>query len=259
MLETAQEKLLIRGEDPPGEPQKAQVLYDADAPQYDADAPQSFTFEVEDEDSRYEITQVFKGLPDEALIAFDRLREVSLEGDGKQTTDVKTNSVEADEYLFDELCIEVKGYDGDTPENWKALIPHDEKQAGINKLLAFKIVHSDKTKTVKQRSWGNSISSHTITLTCYFDSKILTTKCTFADKKPADIASYAVIRSRISLIEKGLDESALKIPASMKKKADFFDKLGPRVEGYDGRVPLHHKAAFVTAFFESVISSAEKK
>lgn len=252
MLETAQENVLIRGEEPPSEPQNAPVLYDADA-------SQSFTFEVEDQDSRYETTQVFKGLPDEALSNFDRLREVSLEGDGKRTTDVKTNSVQADEYLFDELCVEVKGYDGDTPENWKELIPHDEKEAGINKLLAFKIVHSDKTKTFKQRSWGHSLSSNTITLTCYFDSKILTTKCTFADKIPADIATYAAIRSRISLIEKGLDESALKIPASMKKKAAFFDKLTVRAEGYAGRIPLHHKAAFVTTFFESAISSAEKK
>jgi hypothetical protein len=45
----------------------------------------------------------------------------------------------------------------------------------------------------------------------------------------------------------------------MKRKADMLDKMNPRTEGYAGRVPLHHKAAFISELFEAKISKTEKK
>lgn len=225
---------------------------------YNADTEQRFTFEINDDDARYEITQVYSGLPDEQLIEYDRLREVSLESEGNKT-DLKTDSVEADDYLFNELCTDIEGYEDEKPENWKELVDHDEKKAGINKLLAVKIISSDKEKQLQKRSWLKKSSANTVELQSYFNGEVVTTKAIFGNKTPADTAAYAVIKSRVSLMDRNLDDSAIKIPASMKRKADLFKKLNPTVEGYDGRVPLHHQAAFVTGFFEPKISSAEKK
>lgn len=227
-------------------------------PVFKKDAEQSYEFTIEDDDARYELTQVFKGLPDNVLAEFDRLRELSLEGDGK-TTDLKTNSVAADEYLFDQLCVDVRGYDGEKPENWKDLVPYDEKKAGISKLLAIKIVTDNSEKAVKKRSWGATRESNVVELQSYFSGKPVTTKVTFIKKTPADVAAYAVLKNRISLIDRGIDESSMKIPASMKRKAELFDKLEKRIEGYDGEPPLHHKAAFVSGLFEPRIASTEKK
>lgn len=224
---------------------------------YDPDAEQRFTFGIEGDDEKYVITQVYRGLPDEVLEEYDRLREVLLSAEGNKT-DVNTDSMEADEYLFNELCTNVEGFEGDKPENWKELIPYDEKKAGINKLLAVKIVSSEKEKQVKKREWGKSVSSNTVEIKFYNNGKVASAKANFDRKTPGDIAAYAVIKSRLSLVDKDLDDSAIKIPAQMKKKAKLFDKMNPQVEG-EKRTPLHHKAAFITGFFEPRISSTEKK
>lgn len=231
---------------------------------YDADAPQKFTYEITDGDSRYDITQVFCGLPDDVLAEYDRMREVSLDTNGANT-DLMTDSTGADEYLFRELCSDVLGFDGEKPADWHDLIDYDEKKTGIGKLLGVKIVSDDKEKPLKKREWGKPLASDTVELKSYFgqdadgNARVVTTKAHFDRKTPADVAAYAVIKNRVSLIERGLDESAIKIPASMKRKAELFDRMNPRVEGYAGRVPLHHKAAFVTGYFEPRISSAGKK
>jgi len=226
---------------------------------YDKEAAQRVALDIEDDDAKYEMTQIYSGLPDDVLTEYDRLREVFLESKGKNT-DLNTDAVAADEYLFKELCTDVEGFDGEKPEDWHDEIDYDEKKFGIGKLLGVKIISSDKEKQVKKRQWGQSVSSNTVEIKARFDDrKILSLKAHFDKKTPADVAAYGVIKNRVSLIERGLDDSAIKIPASMKRKADLFDRINPRVEGYVGEPPLHHKAAFVTGFFEPRISSAEKK
>lgn len=225
---------------------------------FDADAEQKYTLTIEDDEAKYELTQVYSGLPDEPLIEYDRLREVLLETNGNKS-DLNTQSVEADEYLFNELCTDVLGFEGEKPEEWKSQIDYEEKKFGINKLLGVKIVTSDQEKQVKPRQWGQKIQANVVVLKSRFNDEIVTAKAFFPEKTPADVAAYSVIKNRISLIDKDLEDSAIKIPASMKRKAAIFDRIKPRVEGYAGRVPLHHKAAFVTGFFEPKISSAEKK
>lgn len=250
MLEEMQSPIAIATETAP--PNNTKVAL------YNADAQQKFVFVVEDDEAKYELTQIFKGVPDNAVLEYDRLRQVLMEGEGANT-DLNTDSMNADEYLFNELCADVLGYSDEKPANWLELIDYDEKRAGINKLLAVRIVGSNKEKSVKKREWGHQRSTHTVELQSYFDGKILTTKARFQSKSPADVAEYALIKNRLGLVDKGLDDSAIKIPAQMKRKAALYDKLNPATEGYDGRVPVHHKAAFVTGFFEPKISSGEKK
>ncbi len=60
------------------------------------------------------MTQIYRGLPDDVLTEYDRLREVFLESEGK-ATDLNTDSVAADEYLFEQLCSDVEGFDGEKP------------------------------------------------------------------------------------------------------------------------------------------------
>lgn len=225
---------------------------------YDAHAEQRFAFEAEDGDGKYKIAFVFAGLPDDVLAEFDRLREVLVEAEGDKT-DINTNSVAADDYLFRELCKDIEGYDGEKPNGWQEMVDYEEKRAANGKILGFKIVDEDSAKTFKKRSWGAKQTGQTITLKARFDDEIVVCKASFGAKTPADVAAYNVIKSRVSLVEKNMDESAIKIPASMARKAKIFDRLNPQTEGYIGEPPLHHKAAFITAFFETSITSAEKK
>lgn len=232
---------------------KQQVMYDADAEQF-------VEYDALGEREKYTMRQIYAPLDDEVIIEYDRLREVLLEGGDKQT-DLRTNSVEADEYLFDNLCKDIIGFEGEKPENWKEFIPLEEKQTGISKLLGFKIIDSGQAKAAPgRRQWGKPLTRNTVELKCRFNGEIVTCRAHFADKTPGDTASYAAIRSRVSVVEKDLDDSAIKIPSSMRKKSKLFKKLNPQVEGYVGdKVPVHHQAAFVTAFFEPKISDTEKK
>lgn len=224
---------------------------------YDADARQSLTFDVKDDEGKYEITQIYLGLPDEVLFEYDRLRSIFLEQNGGNT-DLKTEAMDADNYFFDALCEDVLGFEEDKPQDWKDLIDYDEKKFGISKLLGFKILSDDSEKAVKKRSWSKT-PSHTIQLKSRFNAEIVTTSATFAKKTPGDVARYAAMKSRISLQEKNLDDMAIKIPSSMRKKAELFDRMSPVTTGYAGRVPVHHKAAFITGLFEPNISNSEKK
>ncbi len=226
---------------------------------YDKHAPQRVALNIEDDDAEYVLVQIFSELPDHILQEYDRLREVFLETEGKNT-ELNTDAVAADEYLFGELCRDIEGFEGEKPANWHDLIDYDEKKFGINKLLGVKIVSSEKEKQIKKRQWGQSVSSNTVEIKARFDDRsILSLKAHFDKKTPAYVAAYGVIKNRVSLVERGLDDSAIKIPASMRRKADLFDRINPLVEGYAGEPPLHHKAAFITGFIEPKISSAEKK
>lgn len=237
----------------------AQQTAEETAVLYDKNAAQRVALDIEDDDAKYELVQIYSGLPDDVLTEYDRLREVFLESEGK-STDLNTDAVAADEYLFKELCTDVEGYEDEKPENWNAETDYDEKKFGIGKLLGVKIVSSDKEKQIKKRSWSQPLSSNTVEIKARFDDrKILSLKAHFGNKTPADVAAYGVIKNRVSLVDRGLDDSAIKIPASMKRKAELFDRIKPRVDGYVGEPPLHHKAAFVTGFFEPKISSAGKK
>lgn len=232
---------------------------------YDANADQRFSFEFEDDDAKYKVTHVYGPLygplADEVLAEFDRLREVIAEPDeATSSTDVKTLGIEATEYLFKEVCKDMEGQEGEKPKNWLELIDYDEKAEGIKALLGHKIIKSTKEKTVLKRIWGQQISKNTLTMKSFFDGDIVTTKAHFKDKTPGDIALYEAIKTRVKLTEKNLDDQEIKIPAAMKKKAALFDRLNPDVEGYKGgKVPLHHKAAFITARYESVVKRIEKK
>lgn len=232
---------------------------------YDAKAQQFIKYEVTGDGAKYDMTQVFDPINanvnvDEAIFEYDRLREVLLEG-GEKQTDIKTNTVEADNYLFDALCIDVQGFDGEKPENWQNEISLEEKQLFAKELLNFKILDEDPAKAATgKRQWGKSLSKNTIELKCRFNNEIVICKATFADKRPGDVAMYSTMRSRVALVETDLDESAIKIPGQIRRKSEFFNKLKPQVEGYvDDIVPVHHQAAFITAFFEPTISKTEKK
>lgn len=253
MLETAQKEKVNEVNNAVVEVNNAVVTEEL----FNPDEPMNFVLNIEDEDFSYQITQVFSGLPDDILIEYDRLREVFIESEGKNTN-VKTNAIEANEYLFKALCIDVEGFDGEKPENWHELIDYDEKEYGIKQLLAVKILSSQKEKPLGKRQWGKPISSNAVEIAFYWKDQIVKRKAHFPNKSTENIAAYAAIKSNVGLVDRGVDDSAMKVPASMKAKADLFDQMQPKVSGYK-RIPMHHKAAFVTGLFESRITSAGKK
>lgn len=239
---------------------------------YDATAEQRVLVVVEDDECVEKYTQVYQPFV-EAMPEYDRLREVNLSGEGNDQ-ELETASEVADDFFFEENCIDVEGIEGDKPENWKGEIDLDERQAGIRRLLAVKVVkESDVPKVARKRSFGApKVSNNRINLLSTFNGLEVETAIVFAQKLPSDVSKYNRLKARIGLKEgKGFDESKIKIPAQMAAKAEIARNLGRTVsspadyvgytsEGYkDGIVPMHHLALALTAYFERSIKTNQKK
>lgn len=240
---------------------------------YDATAKQRVLVVVEDDYSIEKYTQVYQPF-NEALAEYDRLREVNLSGEGNDQ-ELETASDTADNFFFEENCIDVEGIEGAKPENWKEVIDLDERQAGIRRLLAVKVrKDADVPKVARKRSFEVvKTTNNRINLLSTFNGQEVETAIIFANKLPSDISKYNRLKARIGLKEsKGFDDSTkIKIPAQMAAKAELARNLGRTnekdanykgytSEGYkDGIVPMHHLALALTAYFERSIKTNQKK
>ncbi len=233
---------------------------------YDADAAQSFTFRRTDEEGEYEVEHIYGPLTDAALIEYDELRSVVM-GKTKTKGEMKLLNVSlpADEALFDTVCERVDGYgeEGEeAPENWKELITADEKQQGVNTLLACELVEPERREggKAKRRKWGAGRSGRTIPIRAYFDGREVELSHTLPAKTAKNIEDYEAIRSEIHLTKgKSINQSDMKIPGQMEAKGALYDRMGVRATGYKGRVPLHHKAFIITEYFDSASEVIQKK
>lgn len=229
---------------------------------YDANAEQRVFVAVEEDDCISQYTQVYKPF-NESLVEYDRLREVNLSGEGNEQ-ELETASETATNYFFEENCIDVEGIEGEKPENFLTEIDDlDERQAGISRLLAVKVLKdSDAPKVIKKRSFGSRpVSNNSIRLLSTFNGQEVETSIDFKPKRPSDISKYNRLKTRIGLKEgKGFDESKIKIPAQMAAKAAIAEEIGYTSEGYcAGVVPMHHLALALTAYFEKSIKTNQKK
>lgn len=235
---------------------------------YDATAQQRVPVEIEGES----YVQVYDPF-DDVLAEYDRLREVNLSDNGDEQ-ELETASEIADDHFFEEKCVDIEDFGGEKTEGWKAEIELDERQAGVRHLLAVKIVkNSDEPKAHKKRTFGvKRVSNNRITLLSKFNRKEVETVIIFAEKLPSDISQYNRLKARIGLKEgKGFDESKIKIPAQIVRKAEIAKNIGRTVsspadyigyssEGYrNGIVPKHHLALAVTAYFDRTIKTNQKK
>lgn len=225
---------------------------------YDAKAGQAVLLEISDDDGKYQITQIYDSF-DDVLAEYDRLREVNLISEGNEQI-VETLSDVADEWFFEQKCVDVQGFEGEKPADWKARIDIDEKREGISRLLRVKVLSPDEPKTVKSRSWNGSVNKNRIALLSSFNGKEVETAITFKPKRPSDISKYNRLKSRISLKEgKGFEQSGFKIPTQMAAKAAIAEEIGFTSENYQGDiVPIHHLATALTAYFDKSIKSAGK-
>ena len=230
---------------------------------YNADAPQSLMFESEEEDDV--ITQHYAALDDDVIAAHDELREVTLAQAGKKTS-IKTASLAADCELFDKAAIGVDGYDEPLPENWKELYPVDEKQTGVRRLLAVKVVRIEdaERKGTKKRTWSNPQKSIGYRLICFMNGVRTETEhyvIPRSDKRFNDLfVEYDRIKNGVQLLEgDDLESSDMQIPSTMRAKAELYDKIMLSYKNYAGRIPIHHRAAIVAAHFEGNSGLIAKK
>lgn len=232
------------------------------APVYNSREDQTFTFETRDDLGTSRFSHTFGALANatEDLVRFDNERSIEYASKGK-TTDITPSSAAASSRLWLSLVVGVDGYgeEGEPlPENWKDLVPEDDKLLAINDLLFSEVVEDedleDAPVVTRRRAWGSSSSTKTIKIRSICDGREVITAHVFKAKTAADVQAYDRIKSGIRLTKK-----AMQLKPQMKAKAELYDRMAPETALYSGPVPLHHKALAITAFFETDAESTAKK
>lgn len=203
-------------------------------------------------------------LTDKLLVEFDESRQVAVVGDGRQTG-TETHTAGAAVKLWDRVCSGVQGYgdsDEDLPEDWRELVPIEDKIAVIDHLLTCVVVENDNgTEDSGRAPWGAS-RSRTIHTESYFNDEIVLTSHTLRAKTAQDYAEYERInRLMFENQRSGLRRKSERLavfPATMRGKGALYDKVVISAEGYEDGVPLHHKAVVIDAYFAPK-SDTEKK
>jgi len=236
---------------------------------YDADQSQEIPLLVETETGEVKVTHVIAPLTDKLLIEFDEARQVAVVGDSRQTG-TETNTASAAVKLWDKACLAVRGYgdsDEDLPEDWRELVPVEDKIAVMDHILTCVAIEKEAGGDGggARAAWGAN-RSRSVQTESYFNDEILPAAHTLRAKTAQDYAEYERINrlmfeNQRSGLRKKTERLAV-FPATMRGKAALYDKVLISATGYGtdngGRVPLHHKAVVIDAYF-TARADTEKK
>ena len=211
---------------------------------YDAQAEQKYTFTA-DED--LEITHIYKPLSDERFFEFDRNSRLKLVDDG---TNVISDNAKALGDLFDDQIIDVLGFEGEKPENWKAELDIDrDKIPSVSFLLTVSAFSEAK------RGWGQAEG---VSTEAWFNGKVTRQKHFLRKKTAEDVRDFRKFQKiPIASKAKGLVSGETVIPSNAKGKADLYDRMMSQpATGYAGSiVPAWHKAAVIDHLFSSGLTA----
>jgi hypothetical protein len=226
---------------------------------YDAGQSQEIPLLVETEAGEAKVMHVIAPLTDKLLNEFDEARQVAVIGDSNQTG-TETHTASAAVKLWEKACLTVRGYgdsDEDLPEDWRELVPVEDKIAVIDHVLTCVAVEKDAgesaaSATGGRAAWGAN-RSRTIETESYFNSEIILTSHTLRAKTAQDYAEYERInRLMFENQRSGLRKKSERLavfPATMRGKAALYDKIALSAAGYAESIPLHHKAVVVDSYF----------
>ena len=233
---------------------------------YDADQSQEIPLLVETEAGSAQVSHIIAPLTDKLLIEFDEARQVAVVGDSRQTG-TETHTATAAVKLWEKVCLGVRGYgdsDEDLPEDWRELVPVEDKIAVMDHVLTCVVADKecdDSGAGAARVSWGAN-RSRGIQTESYFNDEIILTSHTLRAKTAQDYAEYERInRLMFENQRSGLRKKTERLagfPATMRGKAALYDKVATSAGGYAERVPLHHKAVVIDAYFTAK-ADAEKK
>ncbi len=238
---------------------------------YDADQSQEVPLLVETEAGEVKVVHVIAPFTDKLLAEFDEARQVAVIGDSRQTG-TETHTATAAVRLWDKACLTVRGYgdsDEDLPEDWREQVPVEDKIAVMDHILTCVTVEKESpddggasgASDGGRAAWGAN-RSRSVQTESYFNDEIVLTSHTLRAKTAQDYAEYERInRLMFENQRSGLRKKSERLavfPATMRGKAALYDKVVLSASSYAGRVPLHHKAVVIDAYF-AARADTEKK
>jgi hypothetical protein len=227
--------------------------------QYDADAAQRIPFQMEYQGELYEAAWLFDPFDYKTAEAFELRRNQTLTQASADETDQRDGMVsesdifEAKVWLFGEKCTGVEGFgeEGETaPDDWQSNFDDQEKAEAVDMYLAGEIVNPPVAKTGKRLPWNHGEEVSTYHFRTIFNGYEIQTQHVLKKMNADQLSSFISLNTRSILVQgRKIGRSQIQIPAKLVKLGHLYDAcvMKERTVGYNGRVPLHHKAAVMLA------------
>ncbi|PYS67944.1 MAG: hypothetical protein DMF69_21625 [Acidobacteria bacterium] len=216
---------------------------------YDADAEQRFKFQTERSGRMYTVVHVFGPILDEQVLEYERARNQRLgeaeysEADDDDATAITSTGFNAAINFWNKSGASAEGYAGKVSDRDKAFA------VGLLFGTEFESLHLASEEDLCPET-GDDQS--TLVMRCLFDGQEVYTNAVLKTATPNQIEQFENLQSR-TLLVKGtkFGQRDQRIPAKAKRLAEMFDQMVVSTDGYAGRVPLHHKAAFALRHLRS--------
>lgn len=226
---------------------KQPIVFDADA------AEQRVPLSLERKGKIYKVAHIFRPPTDDDLVEYERRRNVRMREAnkaelGERGMAMQSDSEKAAIWLWDRLAVRLEGYVN--ADNWREKVsPQDKEYAVTQGLLACE-AYSPEAESAGAEDLldfdddGELIA--TVELSCFAGEDQLTTLHTLRAPSAADLKQYKdLMRTSYTVRGRRLNKADIRVPSKAKPLANLYDRLVERVEGYAGRVPLHHKMAVI--------------
>lgn len=205
---------------------------------YDADARQHVPLTIQLGDERFDVVLITGPHADSHFRHYAELcGRASDQNDAARNYSAAFGAgLEATGWLFDTLAEDIEGIgeEGEErPEDWKSIFGASDKLAVIDGAV-FALTPLPAGIAGKRASWRQDLHNLTTRFEAVFDGHRVTVSHTL---RKADSATYRDYMGLVASARgaRGLDGLTVKLAA-------HYDALHVSHEGYQGRVPLHHKA-----------------
>lgn len=238
-------------------------------PLYDADKEQRIPFLIEHGGRSYEVIFLLRGQSDEALEAYDRLCKLGYqsadrkETDGENAIETKSQAHAAAIALFADRAFGVEGIgaEGETlPDDWQERIDELDRAGVIDSAYLTTLVQKPKAAAKGDAlPWDYRSTNKAYTLVALYSGYELELKHELKTASAEQLAEFKSIMTQRYLMQgTKLNNSETRIPPRARRLGKLYDKLVAGTEGYEGRVPLHHKVEVVLTHLNPALEALRK-
>lgn len=222
---------------------------------YNAEANNRFSYKVFDGDAEIDTACIYGPCTDTRYLQW--LREFKLKGN---VDDMDEESMEATCRLFDDLAIEMENVEFDG-EDWRALVPINEKIDGVNNLLAVSVFRPEKQGEGKRRL--TATPTETYHTEAYFNGKILRQTHVLKAQSIEWKKKYAQIQSKRfkKEITRGLRrQPKVEFIPQDERLGQLYQDMKVSATGFERDIiPLRFQTAIIQHIFEAELQPEEKK
>jgi len=209
---------------------------------YDADSRQRVAFQTERSSRMYNVAHIFGPLLDENVLEYERSRSQRLSEAGANESDEEdATAVTSTGFL---AALNYWNKTGATAEGYAGKVSDRDKAFAVGLLFGVEF-ESLRIANAEELCPEEGDEQSTYVLRCLFDGREVYTQAVMKAATANQIENFESLMSR-TLLVKGTryGQRDQRIPAKAKQLAEMFDQMVASTQGYVGRVPLHHKAAF---------------